>query len=87
MVGTSDRGGQSLAEIAEYHNDTVDALTFFLQALWEQGASRFHGYSPTGFRDLLHDRIEETELRPPLQPWPPWKQHSVMIVSSAPHTG
>ena len=63
MAGTSDRGGQSLAEIAEYHNDTVDALTFFLQALWQQGASRFHGSSPAGFRDLLHDRIEETELR------------------------
>jgi hypothetical protein len=63
MAGTSDREGQSLAEIADYHNDTVDALTFFLQALWEQEDPRFVGYSSTEFRDLLRHRIEETDFR------------------------
>lgn len=63
MAGTSDRKGQSLAEIAEYHNDTVDALTFFLQALWEQKDPRLVGYSLAEFRDLLQNRIRETDFR------------------------
>jgi hypothetical protein len=63
MAGTSDREGQSLAEIADYHNDTVDALTFFLQALWEQEDPRFLGFSPAQFTGLLHNRIEETDFR------------------------
>jgi hypothetical protein len=63
MAGTSDREGQSLAEIAEYHNDAVDALTFFLQALWEQKDSRFFGCSLAEFKGLLRNRIRETDLR------------------------
>jgi hypothetical protein len=63
MAGISDGECQSLAEIAEYHNDTVDALAFFLQALWEQKYPRFVGYSLAKFEDLLQNRIRETDLR------------------------
>jgi hypothetical protein len=63
MAGTSDREGQTLAEIAEYHNDTVDALTSFLRSLWDQQTARFLGFSPAEFTDLLRNRIEETEFR------------------------
>jgi hypothetical protein len=63
MAETSDREGQSLAEIADYHNDVVDALTFFLQGLWRQNNPRFLFCSPAEFNKLLLSRIEETGLR------------------------
>lgn len=59
--------GQSLAEIAEYHNDVVDALTFFWQPSYQQRDPRFIGYNPGEFEERLaalrFDRIEETEIR------------------------
>jgi hypothetical protein len=63
MAGTSDREGQSLAEIAEYHNDAVDALTVFLQSLWQQKHPRFLFTSRAQFNELLRRRVEETSLR------------------------
>lgn len=63
MARTSDLEGQSLAEIAEYHNDAVDSLTYFLQPLLQQKNPRFLGYTLTEFKGLLLSRIEETDLR------------------------
>jgi len=63
MPRTSDLEGQSLTEIAGYHNDVVDSLTFFMRQLWRQNNSRFVGYSLEEFNDLLFVRIEETDLR------------------------
>jgi len=67
MARTSDLEGQGLAEIADYHKDAVDSLTFFLQPLWQENNPRFLGYSPSEFNELLHklllSRIEETDLR------------------------
>ena len=63
MASTSGLEGQSLVEIAEYHNDAVDALTFFMRSLLLQNDPRFLGYSPSEFNDFLRSRIEETELR------------------------
>jgi hypothetical protein len=63
MAGASDLEGQSLAELAEYHNDAVDALTFFLQSLWREKNPRFLFYSQAEFNKLLLSRVEETGLR------------------------
>ncbi|MGD1102433.1 MAG: hypothetical protein ABSA59_10235 [Terriglobia bacterium] len=63
MARTSDLEGQRLAEIADYHNDAVDSLTFFLQPLLQQNNPRFINYSSAEFNELLHSRIEETGLR------------------------
>jgi DNA primase large subunit len=63
MASVADLEGQSLIEIAEYHNDAVDALSFFLNSLFQQSDSRFLGYSLSEFNDFLLTRIEETELR------------------------
>lgn len=63
MANTSDLEGQSLVEIAEYHNDVVDALTFFMRALLQQRNPRFLGFSSSEINDFLRSRIEETELR------------------------
>jgi hypothetical protein len=63
MAVTSDLEGQSLAEIADYHNDTVDALTSYLQPLLQQNNPRFLGYSPSDLEKLLLRRIKETGLR------------------------
>lgn len=63
MARTSDLEGQSLAEIADYHNDVVDSLTFFLQPVLQQNNPRFLGYSLAEFTQLLLSRIEETDLR------------------------
>jgi hypothetical protein len=63
MASTSDLEGQSLTEIAEYHNDVVDSLTFFFQQFRFQSNSRFIGYTLEEFDNLLLGRIEETDLR------------------------
>ncbi len=63
MARTSDLEGQSLAEIADYHNDAVDSLTFFLQPVSQQNNPRFLNYSSSEFNELLHSRIQETDLR------------------------
>ena len=63
MARISDLGGQSLAEIADYHNDAVDSLTFFLQQLWQQNNPRFLLFSSSEFNQLVLSRIEETVLR------------------------
>jgi hypothetical protein len=63
MASASDLEGQSLAEIAEYHNDAVGALTFFLKSLFQQCDPRFLDWSLAEFNDLLLNRIEETDLR------------------------
>jgi hypothetical protein len=63
MARTSDLEGQSLVEIAEYHNDAVDSLTLFLQPLQQEKNPRFLGYSFVEFKELLLGRIEETDLR------------------------
>jgi hypothetical protein len=63
MASTSDLEGQSLTAIADYHNDVVDSLTFYLQQLRNQNNSRFIGYTLAEFNDLLLGRIEETDLR------------------------
>jgi hypothetical protein len=63
MASTSDLEGQSLVEIAEYHNDAVDALNFFLKKLYQHSDPRFLAYTHEEFNSLLLSRIEETDLR------------------------
>jgi hypothetical protein len=63
MARTSDLGGQSLSEIADYHNDVVDSLTAFLQPFRHPNSSRFLGFSLAELNELLRGRIEETDLR------------------------
>jgi hypothetical protein len=63
MARTADLEGQSLTEIADYHNDVVDSLALFLQPIHQQDSSRFLGYSLAEFHELLLGRIEETDLR------------------------
>jgi len=67
MARTDDLGGQKLSEIADYHNDVVDSLRFFWQPSHQQGNLRFFGATHEEFREalreLLLDRIEETEIR------------------------
>ena len=55
--------GQSLSEIADYHNDAIDSLSFFLTTLQAKSDPRFVGYSSAEFNALLVSRVEETDLR------------------------
>jgi hypothetical protein len=63
MASTANLEGQSLTEIADYHNDVVDSLKFFLNPIVHQDSPRFIGCTLAEFNDLLLGRIEETELR------------------------
>jgi hypothetical protein len=67
MANTAILEGQSLTEIAEYHNDVVDAVTFFWHPNYQQSNTRFIGCTPREFDERLtalrFDRIEETEIR------------------------
>lgn len=67
MASRAGLEGQSLTEIAEYHNDVVDAVSFFWQPAYQQSDPRFLGCTPEEFDDRLRalrsDRIEETEMR------------------------
>lgn len=63
MASIYDLEGQSLVEIAEYHNDTVDSLHFFLRTLYQRRDPRFLNCSLPEFNDFLSSRIEETDLR------------------------
>lgn len=63
MARTSDLENQSLTEIANYHNDVVDSLRVFLEALRESSDPRFLGSTPTDFDAFVFERIKETELR------------------------
>jgi hypothetical protein len=63
MASKAPPQGQSLVEIAEYHNDATDALHLFLGSLYRNSNARFLGYSPSEFNGLLLSRVEETELR------------------------
>jgi hypothetical protein len=63
MARTVGLVGQSLHEIADYHNDVVDSLTVFLQPSRQQDSPRFLGYSLAEFHEFLLGRIEETDLR------------------------
>jgi hypothetical protein len=63
MARSSDPEGQTLVEIAEYRNDAVDALVFYLKSLYQVSDPRFLAYTREEFGDLLLGRIEETDLR------------------------
>jgi hypothetical protein len=67
MANTVDMAGQSLDEIAEYHNDVVDAVAFFWQPDHQRTNLRFVGCTFQEFserlRALRFDRIGETEMR------------------------
>jgi len=63
MARTPDPEGQSLIEIAEYRNDAVDALGFYLKSLYQNSDSRFLASTREEFNQLLMSRIDETDLR------------------------
>lgn len=67
MANVAVFAGQSLAEIAEYHNDVVDSLKLFLRSDYQENDPRFVSLTPEEFRERLNslriDRIEETEVR------------------------
>jgi hypothetical protein len=67
MANTAVLEGQSLADIAEYHNDMIDAVGFFWQPVFQQSNLRFAGCTPGEFDKRLaalrFDRVEETEIR------------------------
>ena len=67
MAKTAVLEGQSLADIAEYHNDMVDAVGFFWQPVFQQSNPRFAGCTPAEFDKnlaaLRFDRVQETEIR------------------------
>jgi PAS domain-containing protein len=67
MANTAVLEGQSLADIAEYHNDMIDAVGFFWQPAFQQSNPRFAGCTPGEFDKKLaalrFDRVEETEIR------------------------
>jgi hypothetical protein len=54
---------QSLAELADYHNDVADSLNSFYFSLFGHGTTRFAGYSPAELQLALDERILETEFR------------------------
>jgi len=56
-------GGQTLVEIAEYHNDAVDALRLFLSSLYVRSDPRLLGYTEREFHQWLSSPADETELR------------------------
>jgi hypothetical protein len=63
MASIGDLEGQSLSEIAEYHNDAVDSLVLFFRTLMTRNEPRYLGYSAPETENVLLNRIEETELR------------------------
>jgi len=63
MARTLAPEGQSLAEIAGYHNDAVDSLSFYLRSLYQRSDLRFLAYTQIEYDELLSGRIDETELR------------------------
>jgi hypothetical protein len=67
MANTAVLEGQSLADIAQYHNDMIDAVGFFWQPAFQRSNPRFAGCTPGEFGERLaalrSDRVEETEIR------------------------
>jgi len=54
---------QPLIELAQYHNDASDGLSYFLSDRFRNKDLRFLGLTPAEFQDLVSTRIDETELR------------------------
>jgi hypothetical protein len=67
MAKVSELRGQSLADIAEYHSDAVEALGHFFGDWATLNVTRYVGFTPTEIRGLLENRLEETSLRSALQ--------------------
>jgi len=67
MANISELRGQSLATIAEYHNDAVEALGHFFGDWATLNVSRYVGFTPTEIRGVSETRLEETGLRSALQ--------------------
>jgi hypothetical protein len=63
MAKASDLYGQSLSEIAEYHNNVVDSLKLFFSTLTARTDLRYVGSSSAEIDVILSKRLEETELR------------------------
>ena len=54
---------QTLIELAQYHNDASDSLSYFLLDQFRNHDLRFLGYTRAEFQNLLKSRRNETELR------------------------
>jgi hypothetical protein len=67
MASLSDLRGQDLAQIAEYHNDVIEALASFFGNWKTLGVARYIGSTPAEMRDILATRLEETALRSALE--------------------